>query len=239
MQTSLNNENYNDNTNLTYEKQPNNETPIKNNINEKALKINTLSLFLASVFKNKKIKLENYWKILLKLPKDKKSKIFILSGISKMLSNKIILVKANQNYPEIIQEQKINIFSLQSIPKEISLLSYIYRIFKHSKIEYTTFFLSLIYLEKFLSKEKIQLTDFNIFKLLSISFLIATKYNEDKIYTNDYYAKIIGVSLSELNYLENYFLEKMEFRLYIGKEEMKEKFNKIYETIFLDSKKFL
>jgi len=42
--------------------------------------------------------------------------------------------------------------------------------------------------------------------LLLVANVIAVKYNEDIYYANSYYAKIGGISLSELNLLEKEFL---------------------------------
>jgi hypothetical protein len=49
--------------------------------------------------------------------------------------------------------------------------------------------------------------------------LIAIKYNEDDFYTNSYYAKVGGISLSEVNILESEYLKYLEFDLYIRVEE--------------------
>lgn len=45
--------------------------------------------------------------------------------------------------------------------------------------------------------------------------MIAIKFNEDDFYENSFYAKVGGVDLLELNSLEQYFLESLEYKLYL------------------------
>jgi hypothetical protein len=47
------------------------------------------------------------------------------------------------------------------------------------------------------------------------SILIAIKYNEDDFYSNLYYSKVGGISISEINILENEFLKLIYFKLWI------------------------
>ena len=45
--------------------------------------------------------------------------------------------------------------------------------------------------------------------------LLAIKYNEDDYYSNQYYARVGGVSLNELNELEYNLLILLEFDIFI------------------------
>ena len=45
--------------------------------------------------------------------------------------------------------------------------------------------------------------------------LCACKFMEDDIFTNTYYAKIIGITLDEINKLEEIFLSYIKYELYI------------------------
>jgi len=51
------------------------------------------------------------------------------------------------------------------------------------------------------------------------SILIAIKYNEDDFYSNLYYSKVGGISISEINTLENEFLKLIYFKLWIDMTE--------------------
>lgn len=48
-----------------------------------------------------------------------------------------------------------------------------------------------------------------------ISLIMAFKYQEDDIYTNNYYARVGGIKVDELFNLEVEFLEMLDFNLYI------------------------
>ena len=48
--------------------------------------------------------------------------------------------------------------------------------------------------------------------------VIAIKYNEDNFYSSEVYAKLGGLSVPELNYLEFQFLIQIKFSLFIEKD---------------------
>lgn len=48
-------------------------------------------------------------------------------------------------------------------------------------------------------------------RFLLTSILVSIKYNDDDYYKNEYYAKVGGVTLSEINKLEEEFLELMDY----------------------------
>jgi hypothetical protein len=54
--------------------------------------------------------------------------------------------------------------------------------------------------------------------------MTAIKFNEDDYYSNNYYAKIGGVSLQEANCLECEFLKLIQFDLYV-KTELYDKYH--------------
>lgn len=49
--------------------------------------------------------------------------------------------------------------------------------------------------------------------------MAAIKYNEDDFYSNQYYSKVGGVTLQEINALEDEFLKMINFSLWIDKQE--------------------
>ena len=57
--------------------------------------------------------------------------------------------------------------------------------------------------------------------------VIAIKYNEDNFYSSEVYAKLGGLSVLELNYLEFQFLILIKFSLFIEKDL----FNKYYYNL--------
>ena len=61
------------------------------------------------------------------------------------------------------------------------------------------------------------MTVYNIHKFVFSSILISIKFNEDKIYKNDYYEYIAGVSLKELNLMEDNFLQILDYQVFVNK----------------------
>ena len=60
-----------------------------------------------------------------------------------------------------------------------------------------------------------QFTNYNIHRLLLTVVLVSIKMNEDDFYSNAYYAKVGGVTLKEINNLEDDFLKMIKFRLWV------------------------
>lgn len=50
------------------------------------------------------------------------------------------------------------------------------------------------------------------------SILIGIKYHEDEYYKNEYYAKVGGISLKEINKLESEYLSLIGYNLYVNPE---------------------
>ncbi len=154
----------------------------------------------------------------------------ICEGLNMILSEIISKNKLLLTYSSIIIRQKENIFSLKKKPN-ISITSYLRRIIMYSRIEISTLFLSIVYLHKILEK-KLLLTDYNVYKLLSISILISLKYNEDKISNNVFYAQVFGISLRDVNSLEYSYLKLLDFCVFIDHQSIKQFFNYLYKRIY-------
>jgi hypothetical protein len=111
--------------------------------------------------------------------------------------------------------QIIITFISKTIPS-VSIKSYLDRLAKYSKIENNTLLLILIYIDKVCDINKIRLNYFNIHKMILASMLVAIKYNEDDYYSNSFYAKVGGVTKSEIDVLEYEFLVLIDFNLYVS-----------------------
>ena len=70
------------------------------------------------------------------------------------------------------------------------------------------------------------LTYYNIHKLILAAFILSDKYNEENYYHMNYYSKIGGVSLSELNYLESEYLILIHYKLFVD--------TKLYDKYYND-----
>lgn len=56
-------------------------------------------------------------------------------------------------------------------------------------------------------------------RILLCAILAAIKYNEDDYYSNVFYSKVGGITLSEINDLELAFLSGIDYSLYISNKE--------------------
>ena len=97
--------------------------------------------------------------------------------------------------------------------------------------------LSLMVLDKFLTS-KIILSQSNVHKVFFICLMETHKFFDDNTFTNKDYAKMCGVSVDELLKMEIYFLESINFNLFIKDDEFKkykdnfEQFKKQFLFIF-------
>ena len=119
--------------------------------------------------------------------------------------------------------QYIKPFLSKNIP-QISINDYIERLYKYNKINTSTIILILIYIDRICNINKFKLTYFNIHKLILASMIIAIKYNEDEYYSTQFYAKLGGVSIAEINSLEYYFLKLIKYNLFVT-EDLFNKYN--------------
>ena len=92
------------------------------------------------------------------------------------------------------------------------------RIKKYTKIEKSTLIIILIYADRICTTSGIILNPYNIHRIILGCLLLAIKYNEDIYFTNEQYAKVGGITLEELNYLEYFSFQLLDFNLYISEE---------------------
>ena len=100
---------------------------------------------------------------------------------------------------------------------------------KYSKPEPSTLIITLIYIDKICENSNLQLTMENIHRLLLTCVVVSIKYNEDDCYSNEYYAKVGGISLKELNQLEHNMLELMNFDVFVDDDIYESYENQIKE----------
>ena len=130
--------------------------------------------------------------------------------ISDLLNN---ICEENKVKSENINKN-IKPFMTESIPS-LSIKDYLTRLSQFTKMNESTIILILIYIDRIGKINKVILTYRNIYKLILASMVIAIKYNEDNFYSSEVYAKLGGLSMSELNYLEFQFLILIKFSLFI------------------------
>ena len=85
-------------------------------------------------------------------------------------------------------------------------------------MEESTLTISLIYIDRLCENTKIDMTMNNIHRLLLTSVLLAIKYNEDDYYSNTHYSKIGGITMQELNDLEDEFIVGLNWQVWVDYE---------------------
>lgn len=139
----------------------------------------------------------------------------LIKKISDTLNSIIIDNKNSPKYKSFLKKSKNSVFSKNNRIPSISLYDYLIRIQTYSFLEKNTLITSLIYVDRLCEIGKQNLTDYNIHRIIFTGMLLAIKYNEDCIYSNDYYAKIAGIKNKELYILEKEFLELIDFKLFV------------------------
>lgn len=138
------------------------------------------------------------------------------------------IVQENKNQKtskDLVEKQKkLSFFSKN--PASVSLTSYVERILKYTHIEESTLIIALIYIDRLCEKQNLILTDNNIHRIVFCAIVLAIKYNEDDYYSNSYYSKVGGVTVSELNTFEIEFVKMIKYNCFI-KSDVFDKY-KIY-----------
>ncbi|KAI3506759.1 hypothetical protein L1887_21323 [Cichorium endivia] len=136
----------------------------------------------------------------------------VLSLLSSLLQKSI---EKNETLLQTAQTKDIITVFHGSRAPALTIKQYIYRIFKYSRCSPSCFVVAHIYIDRFIQSESIILTSLNVHRLLITSIMLATKFIDEAFFNNAYYAKVGGVTTSELNRLEMKFLFGIDFRLYV------------------------
>ncbi|XP_004515319.1 cyclin-U4-1-like [Cicer arietinum] len=111
------------------------------------------------------------------------------------------------------QQQKISVFHGLTRPN-ISIQSYLERIFKYANCSPSCFIVAYVYLDRFTQTQpSLPINSFNVHRLLITSVMVAAKFMDDVYYNNAYYAKVGGITKAEMNFLELDFLFGLGFNL--------------------------
>ena len=161
-------------------------------------------------------------------------------------SEKIIIKKISDLLSDICDDNTKNLkgeknlyikpFLMRNIPP-ISIKDYLERLCKYSKIDTSTIILILIYIDRICNIQKFKLTYYNVYKLILASMIIAIKYNEDEYYSNKFYSKLGGVSISEIVFLEYNFLSLIHYNLFVNNELFK-KYNEYISSADSDEDEY-
>ncbi|CAI8614189.1 unnamed protein product [Vicia faba] len=141
-------------------------------------------------------------------------------GVPRVLSLLASLLERSVQRNEMLLETKhvedvVTVFHGLRAPA-LSVRKYIDRIFKYSSCSPSCFVVAHVYVDRFIQHTEIKLTSLNVHRLLITSIMLAAKFIDDAFFNNAYYAKVGGVSTSELNRLELSFLFGIDFRLQVS-----------------------
>ena len=98
----------------------------------------------------------------------------------------------------------------------ITISDYIERLIRYTRCEEASLITSLIYIDRICEETPLVLTEHNIYRVVLASLITAIKYNEDEIYSNNFYAKVGGIPREELDRIEYEFLKLINYSLYVN-----------------------
>ena len=134
--------------------------------------------------------------------------------ISSIVKNLYEIMEENKQMGNDQFNLKDNIFYLDVIPN-ISLEYFINHLFKYTNMSISSLILAIIYIDQFCEKFKYALSMHNIFRILLIFVYISIKLNEDINIKSEFYSKVAGVSVKDLNMLEFQMCVAMNFDFFI------------------------
>ncbi|KAL4561386.1 hypothetical protein LXL04_033552 [Taraxacum kok-saghyz] len=153
----------------------------------------------------------------------------VMSKLIAYLSSLLQQVAESNDLNPRFPPQKISAFHALTRPT-ISIQSYLERIFKYANCSPSCYVVAYVYLDRFTQQQSaLSINSFNVHRLLITSVMIAAKFMDDIIrsdfaqipnpsrwiryYNNAYYAKVGGISTTEMNFLEVDFLFGLGFQL--------------------------
>lgn len=99
-------------------------------------------------------------------------------------------------------------------PPEISVLDYLYRLTKFSSLDHTVLLATLSYIDLLMiACPSFEISSLTVHRFLLAATTVACKGLRDSFYTNEHYAKVGGVHISELNILEQELLTQINYRI--------------------------
>ena len=107
------------------------------------------------------------------------------------------------------------------IPK-LSIEDFLIRVVTYSKIELSTLLSMYIYAMRLITRNEFVLRYSNVYKLLLGACVLSVKFNEHKKFPFSYYAKIGGMTVSELSEVEFSIYTRLNFELFVNEDELNE-----------------
>ena len=120
-----------------------------------------------------------------------------------------------------LYKQKINNLENRNGIPIISLFNYMERLIYIGNFSQPEITLVLIYLKRI--GQYIKITQINIHIMFSLSLMISSKWLDDESYDIRELSELFGITFEELINLEKDYLNYIDWRLYVSKEEFDDK----------------
>ena len=126
-----------------------------------------------------------------------------------------VIEKAILHTQQTYSQEKLTVFHSRKAPS-ISIYNYIARIHDLALCSESCYIMAFIYIDRVLQKNPgFALDSLSIHRLILASIFIAIKFHDDIYYNNEYYAKVGGISVEEMNFLEIGILSFLQFDLFV------------------------
>jgi hypothetical protein len=110
----------------------------------------------------------------------------------------------------------------------ITIPNYLSWLFKCFNCSDACLITSLVYIDRVLKLHpQFEVSDLSIHRLVAVTLVLSTKFNDDAWFQNAYYAWACGLKLRELNVLEATFLSLVNWKLRVTAEEYEEYQNRM------------
>jgi hypothetical protein len=166
----------------------------------------------------------------------------LIDLISRLLRSLIALNDKNV-HPSIANPQKGSKATNQILtryhsrtPPAISAHTYLSRLTRFNNLNPGTLLTTIYYIDLLSHHYQpyFTLNSWTVHRFLLVATMLSQKLLEDFFYTNEHYAKVGGVAVSELNCLELDFLERVDWRCVPGKVDENNSFSIKYAKTTLD-----
>lgn len=115
---------------------------------------------------------------------------------------------------------------------QLSILDYLVRIATYFHCSNECFVLGLVYIDRIVKRHpEFTVSNCNVHRLLVTSVMLAAKFFDDVYYSNDYYARVGGIKVQEMNALEVLFLKLIDYRLYVKPQEYEQYRNHVLTAV--------
>lgn len=104
---------------------------------------------------------------------------------------------------------------------DISTEEYVVRLVSYTHCSPSAFVVMLVFLDRVASvNPRLQVSSYNLHRLLITALMLACKVVDDNCYSTLHYAKVGGIPTArEMNRLEVQFLQFVDFRLHVARED--------------------